>query len=92
MTSQEAEIEADRAKIHELRNAISTNIEPQKCEDVIIERLRETLLQRSQVGIRKYGVTLDKSGLSVIDWHRHHLEELLDAAAYTLCIITEMEK
>jgi len=92
MTRHEAEIEADRAKIHELREAISAGGPAQKCEDATIERLREILLQRSQVGIRKYGITLDKSGLTVLQWHWHHLEEPLDAAAYTLCIIQDMEK
>lgn len=49
--------------------------------DRIVEGVREKLLQRSQVGINKYGTTLDENNK---DNYLNHLQmELLDAANYT---------
>jgi hypothetical protein len=59
--------------------------------DPNVEAVREMLLQRSRVGLKKYGVTTDRDDLSELDWHRHHLEELLDAAVYVMRKIRKME-
>ena len=56
--------------------------EPEHVVDTVIEDLRELLLKRSQTGISKYGVTLDRTDLKPSDWCQHLLEELLDAAGY----------
>lgn len=53
-----------------------------KAEDPIVEANRQLLLERSQVGIKKYGVTLGASGLSDAQFARHALEEALDLANY----------
>lgn len=58
--------------------------------DKVVEAVREDLLRRSQHGIAKYGVTLERNDLSILDWHQHHYEELLDAANYTKRIIMTM--
>jgi hypothetical protein len=47
-----------------------------------VEAVREKLLQRSERGIQKYGVTTDKAGLSRADWLRHLQDELLDGAVF----------
>lgn len=60
--------------------------------DAVVEAVRADLLQRSQVGIAKYGVTLDGAGLSHRDWLQHAYEETLDAANYLKAAITEMDK
>lgn len=62
-----------------------------KVLDPNVEAVREMLLQRSRVGLKKYGVTTDRDDLSELDWHRHHLEELLDAAVYVMRKIRNME-
>jgi len=60
-------------------------------KDKIVESVREDLLQRSQTGIRKYGVTLDRSDLSLKDWLQHAYEECLDQANYLKRSIVELE-
>lgn len=51
-------------------------------EDYVVRKIREDLLSRSRVGIAKYGVTLEKSNLTLEQFLQHHYEELLDAANY----------
>jgi len=61
-------------------------------EDSIVESVREDLKQRSEVGIKKYGVTLDREDLSFKDWLNHAYEESLDKALYLKRAIKELEK
>lgn len=50
--------------------------------DSVVEAVRELLLSRSQVGIKKYGVTLATAELSEEEILQHALEEALDLANY----------
>lgn len=59
-------------------------------EDSIIEMIRS----RQAVGERKYGTTLDRTDLSLVDWLKHALEESLDHSLYLqkiIRIVTAME-
>lgn len=47
-----------------------------------VERIRDMLLQRSMVGLKKYGAVTAESNLGVVQWLQHLQEELLDAAVY----------
>jgi hypothetical protein len=60
--------------------------------DKVVEAVREDLLQRSQVGIKKYGITLDRNDLSLKDWLQHAYEECLDQANYLKRSIMELER
>lgn len=60
--------------------------------DLVVEAVRADLLQRSQHGIKKYGVTLDRTDLSLKDWLQHAYEETLDQANYLKRAIIELEK
>jgi hypothetical protein len=51
-------------------------------QDAVVEANRKLLLDRSNVGINKYGVTLQNSGLSRRALLQHALEEALDLANY----------
>lgn len=51
-------------------------------KDQNVEAVRQKLLDRSQVGIVKYGCTTDREDLSLIDWLTHLQEELMDASVY----------
>lgn len=62
-----------------------------KPKDLIVDEVRKDLLKRSKTGIKKYNTTLDRTDLSLLDWHQHHYEELLDAALYTKRIIKELK-
>ena len=59
--------------------------------DPIVESVREDLLQRSQLGIRKYGTTLARTDLTLRDWLQHAYEEHLDAANYLKRAIKEID-
>lgn len=50
--------------------------------DAVVEANRKLLLERSNVGVAKYGVTLANSGLSRRALLQHALEEALDLANY----------
>ncbi len=51
-------------------------------EDKILKRVLDAYEMRSEEGIRKYGTTLDRDDLSVLDWLQHLQEELMDATLY----------
>lgn len=59
--------------------------------DPIVEAVRDDLLQRSQVGISKYGVNLARDDLSLRDWLQHAYEETLDQANYLKRAIVEID-
>ena len=50
--------------------------------DPVVDSLRDKLRARSEVGLRKYGVGLNRTDLSHLEWLHHHQDELLDAALY----------
>jgi hypothetical protein len=50
--------------------------------DANVEAVRQRLLDRSEVGFSKYGVTTERTDLSVLNWLTHLQEELMDAAVY----------
>jgi len=51
-------------------------------KDSIVESVIRKFQERSAVGIKKYGVTLDRTDLGVADWIQHAQEELMDAILY----------
>jgi hypothetical protein len=50
--------------------------------DSIVDAVIKKFLERSAVGQKKYGVTLDRTDLKVLDWITHTQEELMDAILY----------
>jgi hypothetical protein len=51
-------------------------------KDTIVASVREDLKKRSELGIKKYNTTLDRTDLSLKDWLQHAYEETLDNALY----------
>ena len=51
-------------------------------KDKIVEKVVNDFQQRSEVGIKKYGVTLDRGDLTTLEWLTHFREELMDAILY----------
>ena len=49
-----------------------------KIEEKVIEQIRE----RSQVGKNKYGVTMERTDLSIKEWVQHAQEEAMDLCVY----------
>lgn len=50
--------------------------------DTVVAAVIAKFKQRSDFGFAKYGVTLDRSDLTTIDWLTHLQEELMDAVNY----------
>lgn len=60
--------------------------------DPVVEAVREDLHKRSQVGIRKYGTTLDENKASHRERLQHVYEEVLDAANYLKWTIMQIDE
>lgn len=60
-------------------------------KDTIVQSVIEKYIKRSTVGLEKYGVTLDRNDLSLVEWLRHLQEELQDATLYVEKIIKSVE-
>lgn len=59
--------------------------------DMVVEAVRSDLLHRSQIGIAKYGTTLERTDLTLRDWLQHAYEECLDQANYLKRSIMELD-
>ena len=59
----------------------ATGTEARVCQDVA---------ERQQLGVKKYGVTVEENPLTLRDWLRHAYEECLDQAVYLRRAIEEM--
>jgi len=54
----------------------------EQMKDTIVESVIEQFKQRSEVGINKYGVTLDRTDLTRLEWLQHAQEEAMDLILY----------
>jgi methylaspartate ammonia-lyase len=54
----------------------------QQIQDPVVLKVLSKYYERSQLGIQKYGSTLDRDDLSLTDWLNHLQEELMDATLY----------
>lgn len=59
--------------------------------DANVEAVREAMLQRSEFGLRKYGITTADSPLGIAGWLQHLQEELMDATVYVQCLKNDVE-
>lgn len=60
--------------------------------DNIVKSVLTKYVNRSMIGFRKYGKTLDRDDLSVVEWLTHLQEELMDATLYIERFKREMLK
>lgn len=49
---------------------------------VHLDLVKADLDAREALGLEKYGTTMDRSDLSLVDWLQHAYEETLDLALY----------
>lgn len=61
-------------------------------KDRIVESVRDDLKRRSELGIKKYGTTLDRDDLTEVEWLNHAYEECLDKALYLKKLISLKSK
>jgi hypothetical protein len=52
------------------------------CKDSIVNSVISKFINRSDVGVKKYGVTLDREDLDINEWIKHAQEEHMDAILY----------
>lgn len=50
--------------------------------DIVVQEVKELYEKRSQVGINKYGTTLENSTQNTLEFIQHLQEELMDATLY----------
>jgi GR25 family glycosyltransferase involved in LPS biosynthesis len=62
------------------------------CADSIVNNVITAFIGRSNVGLQKYGTTLDRDDLSVLDWIQHAQEEHMDAILYLEKLKTDIKK
>ena len=51
-------------------------------KDTIVESVIEQFKQRSEVGKVKYGITLDRTDLTRLEWLNHAQQEAMDLILY----------
>lgn len=56
-----------------------------------VASVRAKLLQRSIVGLKKYGVTTERTDLTLRDWLVHAQEEAMDLAVYLETLIQTLD-
>ena len=61
-------------------------------KDQIVEQVKEKFDERSETGIAKYGTTLERGDLSLLDWLSHLQEELMDATLYIQKLKNELDQ
>jgi hypothetical protein len=50
--------------------------------DSVVAAVIKKFIERSELGKKKYGVTLDRTDLKMLDWITHAQEELMDGILY----------
>lgn len=60
--------------------------------DAIVDETIAMLLARAKLGQEKYGTTLMRTDLTLLDWMRHAVEEGLDRTLYMLRAIKDLEQ
>ena len=58
--------------------------------DSIVQSVVKRFLDRSALGQKKYGTTLDRTDLKTLDWILHAQEELMDGILYLERLKKEM--
>ena len=60
--------------------------------DSVVESIIEKFRERSAVGIKKYGTTLDRDDLNLKEWIVEFQHEMLDGILYIEKILKELNK
>ena len=51
-------------------------------KDKLVEKVKDQFTERSETGIEKYGTTLERNDLNLLEWLQHLQEEFMDATLY----------
>ena len=61
-------------------------------QDQIVKSVIDKYQERSEVGQEKYGTTLERDDLNLVQWLNHLQEELMDATLYIQKLKSELEQ
>jgi hypothetical protein len=61
-------------------------------QDTHVKKVMNKYLERSNTGIQKYGVTLERTDLNNLQWLQHLQEELMDATLYIERIMSDIKR
>jgi hypothetical protein len=75
-----------------LEDKSSQTVNNSYCADSIVNSVISAFIGRSNVGLQKYGTTLDRDDLSVLDWIQHAQEEHMDAILYLEKLKTKLRE
>ena len=53
-----------------------------KAAESIEEKVINQIKERAKTGLNKYGVTMERKDLTLLDWIQHAQEEAMDLAVY----------
>ena len=74
-------LDSDKSIKHTLKFYYS-EFKKEQMKDSIVESVIEQFKQRSNVGINKYGTTLDRTDLTRLEWLNHAQQEAMDMILY----------
>ena len=57
----------------------------------IEDKLCQEIQRRAQLGLEKYGVTMERTDLNELTWLRHARAEAMDLCVYLTRLITDKE-
>ena len=60
-------------------------------KDSVVSKVVKEFQERSDLGIKKYGTTLDRNELPLRDWLVHAKEEMMDQLLYIQRAIDEID-
>ena len=66
-------------------------ISPESTDSIVFSIVSQ-FVKRSEIGKSKYGTTIDRTDLSVLEWIQHAQEEHMDAILYLEKLKTEYIK
>lgn len=66
-------------------------ISPESTDSIVFSIVSQ-FVKRSEVGKSKYGTTLDRKDLSVLEWIQHAQEEHMDAILYLEKLKQELQQ
>jgi len=58
-----------------------------KIEDKVTEKIQS----RAELGLNKYGLTMERTDLTTLEWLKHAQEEAMDSAVYLERLIQDYE-
>jgi hypothetical protein len=53
-----------------------------RCNDMNVENVVDSLRERATIGLKKYGVTTERTDIDLKGWIQHAQEEVMDLAIY----------